>query len=154
MRKIKEGYSLLSYFDDTVTDFIEEKNDKQFIYAYLGFKDEKGNPQPEYFEVLLTENEYEKLKQNPLIYFNIDSDERGKAGLYEAFIAIADNHCTTDVKPIAPLTYILEEDKEILDITDHETQVKRLKEFLFHHIIKRGYAEIQDEFGFYFDYFE
>ena len=154
MRKIKEGYSLLSYFDDTVTDFIEEKNDKQFIYAYLGFENEDGTLQPEYFETLLTEDEYKKLKKNSLIHFNIDSDERGKAGLYEAFIAIADNHCTTDLKPIAPLTYILEKDKDVLDISCEKVQVKKLKEVLFNHIVERGYIEIKDQFGFYFNYFK
>lgn len=151
MKKVEKGYSLFCGYIDTVEDFINEKKDKNFIPAFISYRDKDGDYAPEYFDVILTEKEFNILKDNPFLGFEVFTEERGKAGLFDTLMGIAEENCTTDLKPIAPLTYILSKDENVLDIKDKFKQSEKLKQVLTNHIIKRGYLELEDEFKSYFN---
>lgn len=153
MQKVEKGYSLFCGYVDTVNDFIEEKKDKLFIPTFISLLDEEGDSLPEFFEVLFTEKEYNILNENP--YFKLETfhkeGERGKAALFDYLMVSAEENCTTDLKPIAPLTYILSKDEYVLDIEDKSKQAEELTKVLLNHIIERGYLkELKEEFAFFF----
>lgn len=156
MQKVEKNYSLFCGYIDTVNDFIEDKNDRLFIPVTISYLDKNSNIKPEFFEALLTEKEYNILKENPYLEFETfhGKDERGKAALFDYLMNRAEENCTTDLTPIAPLTYILPKDEYVLDIDDTFQQTEELKIVLLDHIIERGYLEeLREEFDFFFSSF-